>query len=186
MSVPSRLDRYTITEKQRHFSRDFSVGWEKYETWEDARVGMVGPASHTFKITEEDIIAYNQACSEASPFLVDSEFAKANSPTGELLQHPIFVTTLGFYSVGASGIGSWMRTPGARNPHQRIEIFEPFKVGEVITTTVTTTDKFIQRGKHYLQMFMEFRNEAGVLKATWLCSLILPPNQAAIAKFVNA
>jgi acyl dehydratase len=186
MPVPERLGHYIQTEKQRHFSRDFLVGWENYETWEDATVGESAPASHTFTVEAEDVAAYNRACGETDRLYVDPEYARENSPTGELLQHPIFVTAVGFYCVGASGIGSWMRTPGARNPGQRIEIVEPFRTGEVITTTVTTREKFIQRGKHYLTMFLEFRNERGNLKGTWDCSLILPPDKAAIDAFVSA
>jgi hypothetical protein len=33
---------------------------------------------------------------------------------------------------------------------------------------------------------MEFHNQAGVLKATWFCSLILPPTRTDVAKFANA
>ena len=39
MPVPARLDKYIETDKQRHFSRDFMIGWENYETWEQATVG---------------------------------------------------------------------------------------------------------------------------------------------------
>ncbi len=106
--------------------------------------------------------------------------------TFELLQHPIFVTTIGFYTVGERGIGTWMRTPGARNPGQRIEIFEPFRYGDTITTTVTTQDKFVQRGKPYIQMLLDFRNQADVLKARWWCSLILPATRSDVARFANA
>jgi hypothetical protein len=104
----------------------------------------------------------------------------------ELLQHPIFVTTIAFYCLGEKGIGTWIRTPGARNPQQRIEIIEPFRYGEIITMTVTTVDKFTQRGKPYLQMLLDFRNERGVLKARWWCSLILPETRADVARFANA
>jgi hypothetical protein len=44
--------------------------------------------------------------------------------------------------LGEKGIGTWIRAPGALNPQQRIEIIEPFRYGEIITTTATTTDKF--------------------------------------------
>jgi acyl dehydratase len=186
MPVPSRLDRYIETEKQRHFPRDFMVGWETYETWDEATVGQSGPGQRTFKITEEDILEYNRACGEADPLMVDPEYARENSPTGELLQHPIFVTTIAFYSLGEKGIGTWIRTPGARNPQQRIEIIEPFRYGEIITTTITTVDKFTQRGKPYLQMLLDFRNEKSVLKARWWCSLILPETRADVARFANA
>jgi hypothetical protein len=105
MSVPSRLDRYIETEKQRHFPRDFMVGWEAYETWEEATVGQSGPAQRAFKITEEDILDYNRACGETKP---------------------------------------------------------------------------------YLQMLLDFRNEKGILKARWWCSLILPETRADVARFANA
>ena len=186
MTVPIRLDNYMETEKQRHFSRDFLAGWEHYETWEQARVGEVAPAQRTFEITEEDILSYNRACGETDPLMVDGAFARQHSPTGELLQHPIFVTTIGFYTVGEKGIGTWMRTPGARNPGQRIEFVEPFRYGEIITTTVTTHDKFVQRGKPYIQMLLDFRNQTGALKARWWCSLILPASRSDVARFANA
>ncbi|MCF3593074.1 hypothetical protein LZG00_03590 [Rhodobacteraceae bacterium LMO-12] len=186
MSVPERLNQYIKTDKQREFSREFTVGWENYEIWEEATVGETGPASHTFTIKDEDIIQYNLSCGETDPLYVDPEYAREHSPTGSVLQHPIFATTIGFYTVGASGIGSWMRTPGARNPGQKIETIEPYVNGEVITNTITTKEKFIQRGKHYLTMFMEFRNQDGRLKGTWDCSLILPSTRPEIEKFINA
>ena len=63
---------------------------------------------------------------------------------------------------------------------------EPFKVGEIITTTVTTTDKFIQRDKPYLQMLLEFHNEKALLKARWWAMLILPRTRAEVARFASA
>lgn len=185
MPVPQRLDQYISTQKQRDFPKDFLTGWESYETWDDATVGASGPAQRTFRIAEEDIVSYNRACGETDPVMVDPEFARKHSPTGQVLQHPIFVTTIAFYSLGEQGIGSWIRTPGARNPHQRIAIAEPFKNGETISTTVTTADKFMQRGKPYLQMNLDFHNESGVLKASWLCSLILPAGRNDVARFAN-
>ncbi len=96
------------------------------------------------------------------------------------------MTTIAFYCLGEKGIGTWIRTPGARNPQQRIEIIEPFRYGEIITMTVTTVDKFTQRGKPYLQMLLDFRNPRSVLKARWWCSLILPETRADVARFANA
>jgi acyl dehydratase len=180
------LDKYATTVKQRSFSRDFLAGWENYETWDEATVGETGPAQRTFEVTEEDIIAYNRACGETDPIMVDPVYAKAHSPTGYVLPHPVFATTIGFYTLGERGIGTWARTPGARNPSQRIEIYEPFKVGETITTTVTTSDKFIQREKPYLQMLLEFHNEHKVLKGRWWVSLILPKTRSDVARFANA
>ena len=186
MAIPERLNQYIETEKQRNFPKAFLEGWQAYETWDEARVGHTGPAQRTFVICDEDIVAYNRACGETDPNMTDPSHAATHSPTGSLLQHPIFVTTIAFYSLGEQGIGTWIRTPGARNPHQHIEIFSPFKNGEVITTMVTTHDKFIQRGKPYLQMKLEFLNQEMQLKARWLCSLILPKSRDDVARFANA
>jgi len=186
MPYPQRLNQLVETEKQRFFPKDFLVGWEAYETWEEALVGASGPAMRTFKVAEEDVVSYNRACGETDPLMIDPLYARKHSPTGEVLQHPIFVTAIAFYSLGEHGIGTWIRTPGARNPHQHIEIFEPFKSGETITTIVTTADKFVQRGKFYLQMKLEFNNENNVCKARWMCSLILPATRSAVASFANA
>jgi len=186
MPIPERLEQYISTDKQHHFPKDFLSDWERYETWEQATVGQCGPAQRVFEIKAEDIVAYNRACGETDPLMIDPELAEKLSPTGQVLQHPIFVTAIAFYSLGETGIGTWIRTPGARNPHQDIEIFEPFRYGERITTTVTTHDKFVQRGKPYLQMKLDFHNELKVLKARWYCSLILPATQADVARFANA
>ena len=33
--------------------------------------------------------------------------------------------------IGPDGPGSWIRTPGARNPFQKMELLEPLVVGDV-------------------------------------------------------
>ena len=117
MSVPARLERYIETDKQQHFSRDFMTGWQDYETWEGATVGQSGLGQRSFKITEEDILSYNRACGEVDPLMINPEYARKNSPTGELLQHPIFVTTIAFYSSvrRASALGSALPVHAIRN-----------------------------------------------------------------------
>jgi acyl dehydratase len=72
------------------------------QTWDEATVGQSGTGQRTFKISEEDILDYNRACGETDPLMVDPAYARKHSPTGELLQHPIFVTTIAFHSLGAS------------------------------------------------------------------------------------
>lgn len=186
MPVPERLDQYVTTLKQRTFSRDFLVGWDCYETWEEATVGQTKAAPDVFEVRQEDVVAYNIACGETDPLMIDPEYARVHSPTGEVLQHPVFPIVLAFFCPGASGMGTWIRTPGARNPHQRMEYVEPFRSGERITATMTTASKFVQRDKHYLQNLYEFHNEKGQLKARYWCSLILPPTAADVRRFATA
>jgi len=54
-----------------------------------------------------------------------------------------------FYSPRREGNWeTWIRTPGARNPHQRIEILEPFSLRrETLPPLSRRSDKFVQRGK---------------------------------------
>lgn len=162
MSIPARLNQYLVTEKQRHFPKHFLNGWQSYETCEEATVGASGPAQPTFKIVDQDIVEYNKACGESDSPMIDAAYAREHSPTGEVLQYPIFVTAIAFDALGESGIGTPMRTPGAGNPNQYIESFEPFRSRETITTTVTTADQFVQRNKPYLRMQLDFHNQVGI------------------------
>jgi acyl dehydratase len=185
MPYPSRLNEFVRTDNQRRFTKDFLVGWEKYETWEKAVVGQKITAPELFEVKEEDVIEYNLACGETDPLMIDAQYARQHSPTGEVLQHPVFPIVLAFYCPGNEGVATWIRSPGARNPHQRMEYFEPFRSGERITATVTTVAKFMQREKHYLQNLYEFHNEKGVLKAKYWCSLILPPTTSDLERFAT-
>jgi hypothetical protein len=54
MQVPTRQDQYTVTTKQQSFEKDFPLGWEHYEKWEEATVGERASASHTFTVVAED------------------------------------------------------------------------------------------------------------------------------------
>jgi len=116
--------------------------------------------------------------------LIDPNYAAKHSPTGELIQHPLFVVQVAFYCI-ENGSGSWIRSPGARNPGQKIELFEPFKAGETISMTVSPFDKWIRRGKHYITDKLDFYNQYGVHKATWWLTLILPPNRSAMLHFAR-
>ncbi len=53
MQVPTRLDQYIETNKQQSFEKDSHLGWEHYETREEATVGERAPASHTFTVMAE-------------------------------------------------------------------------------------------------------------------------------------
>src|ERR1700684_4675564 len=125
MAMVERLAGYATTAKQRDFEWDFTHGVEAYETWDEIEVGRSGPGARVFEVTEEDILAFNRSCLETDPLLVDPEYAAAH---GGLRQHPLFVVQVVFYCID-TGIGSWLRSPGARNPGQRIWAFEPLPDG---------------------------------------------------------
>lgn len=181
MAMVERLERFATTEKQRGFDWDFTEGVEAYETWDEIEIGKSGPGAHVFEVKEEDILSFNRSCLETDPALVDPEYAAAH---GGLRQHPLFIVQVVFYCIG-TGIGSWLRSPGARNPGQRIELVEPFVVGERISATITHHDKWIRRDKTYVEDRVDLRNESGVLKATWFTRLIIPPNRAELVRYAS-
>ena len=176
MGTTARLSRQPLTARQREFEWDFTKGVENYECWDEIVIGESAEAQNKFEVKVEDILAFNRSCLEQDPAYTDPE-----SPA----VHPLFPVMITFYCIG-TGIGSWIRTPGARNPGQSIEMLGDFVPGEVITATITHDDKWIRRDKHYMRDLVEMRNQDGVLKARWYVQLILPPTREAIAQFANA
>ena len=128
------FERLFQTEKQRQFDTDFFKGGENYEAWDeiDFESHEEIPGEQTFLIKAEDMKYYAEAVLDDNPLLNDEEKAKGSS-YGELVPHPLFITQIGFWCIGVRGRGNWVRTPGARNPGQDIEIYEPFRVGRLFT-----------------------------------------------------
>ena len=184
-ATQERLEGYFTTDRQRGFETNFRLGAEKLEVWDEIEIGQSWPAQNTFEVTEADIVAFNKGNQETDPLFTDPEFARANSPTGSLLIHPLFSVLVTFYCIG-TGPGNWIRTPGARNPGQDMEFHEPFKAGEVITDKVTAFDKWQRRDKFYVTYQHDMTNQDGVLKATWCVTLIVPPSRDEIVRFATA
>lgn len=180
------LEKYFETEKQRQFGTDFFQDAEHYEVWDEIDFSNLEEvdAENIFEIKAEDMIYYARGCLDDNPLMVDEEYAK-NSPYGELLPHPLFVTQIIFWCVGVRGRGNWIRTPGARNPGQHMEYYEPFRVGEVIHLKLRPYDRFVKRGKYYLQYKIDAYNQDNVKKCTCISTLILPRTREDIRKFLR-
>lgn len=179
------FERFFKTEKHRQFDTDFFKDAEDYEAWDeiDFESEEEIPGEQTYTITAEDMKFYAEASLDDNPLMHDEERAK-NSPYRGLVPHPLFITQMAFWCIGVKGRGNWVRTPGARNPGQEIEFFEPFRVGETIHVTMRPHDRYIKRGKYYLQYKAEFFNQDGVKKASWIATLILPKTRDDIQKFL--
>ncbi len=180
------FERFFRTEKQRQFDTDFFKDAEQYETWDeiDFESQEEIPGERTFTIKAEDVKFYAEAALDDNPLMNDEEYAK-NSPYGGLVPHPMFLTQMGFWCIGVKGRGNWVRTPGARNPGQHIELYEPFRVGETIRVMMRPHDRYIKRGKYYLQYKADFYNQDAVKKASCIVTLILPKTKADIRKFLE-
>ena len=182
----AELANFFKTEKQFQFSTDFFTHAENYEVWDEIDFADLKEVDgeNTFEIKAEDVIFYAEACQDDNPLMVDEKIA-GESPYGELVAHPMFITTICFWCVGVNGKGNWIRTPGARNPGQTIEIFEYFKVGETINVKMKPYDRYIKRGKCYLTYQMNAYNQDKVLKCTMYATLILPRTRDDIRKFLK-
>ncbi|MCP4372764.1 MAG: MaoC family dehydratase [Deltaproteobacteria bacterium] len=180
------FERFFTTEKQREFVTDFTEDAEHYESWEEINFDSQEeiPGEQTFTIKAEDMKAYAEAVLDDNPLMNDEEFAKS-SPYGELVPHPLFLVQMGFWCIGVKGGGNWIRTPGARNPGQHIELYEPFRIGETIHIKMKPYDRYIKRQKYYLKYKVDYYNQDDVKKAVWILTLILPKTKEDILKFVE-
>jgi len=180
------FERFFTTEKQKQFGTDFFQDVEAYEAWDEidfeSDEEILG--EQTFLIKAEDMKAYAMGALDDNPLMVDEEYAK-NSAYGELVPHPIFITQIAFWCIGLKGKGNWIRTPGSRNPGQKMEFYEPFRVGETIHIKMKPSDRYIKRDKYYLNYKIDFYNQDNVKKATWILALILPKTKADLKKFVE-
>lgn len=182
----AELAKYFRTEKQSAFSTNFFTDAENYEVWDEIDFTNLVEVDgeQTFEVKAEDLIFYAEGCKDPNPLMTDEEFAKG-SPYKGLVPHPIFIITVSFWCIGIKGLGNWIRTPGARNPGQVIEIFEEYKVGEVIHAKLKPHDRYIKRGKCYLEYWINTYNQNNVLKSRWCLTLILPRTREDIRKFLN-
>jgi acyl dehydratase len=180
------LERFFETEKQKQFDTDFFKDAEYYEAWDeiDFEAEEEIPGEQTFEIKAEDMKFYAAGILDDNPLFVNEEYAK-NSPYNGLLAHPIFITPIIFWCVGTKGRGNWIRTPGARNPGQELEIYEPFRVGEIIRIGMRPHDRWIKRDKYYLSYEINMYNQANVKKARAIGTLILPKSREDIRRLVQ-
>ncbi|MCS7130988.1 MAG: MaoC family dehydratase [Archaeoglobaceae archaeon] len=157
------VKNYLKTEKQKSYTFDFFIDEKNYIKWEDVEIGMEAWSDKEFEVKEEDIESYLEATeNNCSVFLKEG------------IAPPMFLTTIAFWLIGDSFIGSWIKTPGAINPGQKIEFCKPIRVGDVIRVKMKAYDKFIKRGKRYLTYYNEFVNQRGEIVAKWWGTLILP------------
>lgn len=182
----ANFERFFETEKQRIFGTDFFTDAEDYETWDEIDFESPDeiPGEQTFEIKAEDMKYYAAGVLDDNPLMTDEEYAR-DSGYGGLVPHPIFATQICFWCIGVKGRCNWIRTPGSRNPGQHIEIYEPFRVGETIHIKMRPHDRWIKRGKYYLNYKVDMYNQDEVKKATWIVALILPETREDLKKFIQ-
>lgn len=183
MTLYQHLDKYIKTKKQKNFERNFFLGAEEYEIWGEINIGETKIAKSKFDVTVEDIKYFSEAIMDTNPLFNDEEYA-GKSIWGGLIAHPLFFHFISMYTID-TGFCNWMRIPGAFNPGQVNELNEPFRPGDLITCTLTQTDKWIKRGLHYIQAQQDFVNQDGILKVRRWPILAIPHTREQIKKYLD-
>ncbi|MBM3142281.1 MAG: MaoC family dehydratase [Chloroflexi bacterium] len=185
MGYLEEMAKYQKTEKQKSFSADFLERQqiEDYEFWDEIEIGKETVIPFKFEVKAEDVIAYAEGVPDANPVFYDEEYAKKCGYDG-LVAHPLFATQVLFFLL-TRGRGSWIRTPGARNPGQILEWHDPIRVGDVLTVKTKSYDKWIKRGKYYMRYLSEMYDQNGKLKGRCFMTLILPRSKADVLRFIK-
>ena len=182
----ARFDPVITTERQRTFTRDFLATWDKNEFWDELMIGERRELPDRFEVQEEDVLAYNTALGETHPLYVDPEYARRHAPDGTVLVHPIFATTVVFWFSQPGTQGSWIRTPGARNPFQHFEIYGRLRVGDRLRMLQENSERFWRRDKAYVTTHALIQDHTGTTKVETWGTLILPSTYDAVRTYAEA
>lgn len=181
-----RFEHLLTTEKQKGYDREFLDNWEAIEFWDTLTVGEKRKHPKVFVVEEEDVLSYNLAVGETHPLFVDRDFARRHAPRGTIMVHPVFTTTIAFWFAQPDSQGSWIRTPGARNPFQRIDYRDRIHVGDRIHLVQENCDRFWRRDKAYMTTRVTLVDQDGREKAECLGTLILPSSRRDVGGFATA
>lgn len=182
----ARFEPRMTTNRQRTFANNFLKTWEEHEFWDTLTIGDMRPIPGVFEVGEDDVLAYNLSIGETHPLLIDPEYARKHAPGGTIVVHPVFATTVAFWFQRPGVQGSWIRTPGARNPFQRFEIRQPIRVGDHLRLWQENREKFWRRGKAYVTTHGILRDQSGTNKAEFWGTLILPHTHDEVRRFAEA
>ena len=185
MGYLEEMAKYYETEKQKDFTADFlaETQIEDYEFWDEIEIGKESEIPTKFEVKAEDLKAYARGVPDDNPIFYDEEYAKKCGLDG-IVAHPYFNAQVKFFLL-QGGHGSWLRTPGSRNPGQIVEYFDPIRVGDVLTLKLTSYDKWIKRGKYYMRALAELYDQYGNLKVKNYTTLVLPRTKADVLKFLR-
>jgi acyl dehydratase len=185
MGYLDEMAKYQRSAKQKEFNANFLVkeDVEGYEFWDEIEIGKESVIPVKFEVKAEDLAAYAEGVPDSNPIFYDEDYARQCGHDG-IVAHPMFGTYVGFFLM-RQGHGSWIRTPGARNPGQIIEWYDPIKVGDVLTMKLKGHDKWVKRGKYYMRYLSETFDQHGKLKTRMYVTLILPRSREDVLKFVD-
>lgn len=183
MNYLDEMAKYQEAKKQKSFSANFLDINEIKEFWDEIEIGKESVVPAKYKVEAEDLIGYAKGVPDTNPIFYDDEHARKCGFPG-IVAHPIFICQVFFYLL-KGGHGSWIRTPGARNPGQVYEWYDPIKVGDILTLKIKGYDKWIKRGKYYMRYLAELYDQHDKLKLRSFATLILPRTKEDVLKFLK-
>lgn len=185
MDYMEEMKKYYTTQKQKDFTSDFldAKQIDSYEFWDEIQIGQESEIPAKFEVKAEDLKAFAASVPDDNPIFYDEEYARQCGHDG-IVAHPLFVTQIRFFLL-QGGHGSWNRTPGARNPGQIIEYYDPIRVGDILSLKLTSYDKWIKRGKYYMRALSQIYDQYGNLKMRYYSTLILPRTKADVLRFLQ-
>ncbi|MEW6186891.1 MAG: MaoC family dehydratase N-terminal domain-containing protein [Thermodesulfobacteriota bacterium] len=186
MDYLQEMAKYYTTQKQKEFYHDFldPKQIDGLEFWDEIQIGEESEIPIKFEVKAEDLKAFAASVPDDNPIFYDEEYARQCGHDG-IVAHPLFVTQIRFFLLQGGGHGSWNRTPGARNPGQIIEYYDPIRVGDILTLKLTSYDKWIKRGKYYMRALSQIYDQYGNLKMRYFSTLILPRTKADVLRFLK-
>jgi acyl dehydratase len=185
MDYLEEMAKYHSTEKHKEFGHNFlkAEDAEAYEFWDQIEIGKETESPIKFEVKAEDNIAYAEGVPDDNALFYDEQYAKRCGHDG-LVVHPFLTTQVLFFCL-RKGHGSWIRTPGSRNPGQILEWHDPIRVGDILTLKTKGYDKWIKRGKYYMRYQTEIYDQNGKLKFRGFITLILPKTKEDVLRFIK-
>jgi 3-hydroxybutyryl-CoA dehydratase len=131
--------------------------------FDDLEPGQLWGTSE-WKATPEACTAWQQATGDDCPIYHDTETTRASSYGG-----PIVPPGLAFVYL-SDCIQDLLRDkpPGGIHARQQLKFHQPVRPGDVLTTSLSVRDKYLKRGRKYVEFETQTVNQAGQTVLTGL------------------
>lgn len=123
--------------------------------FDDIEVGRI-LTSGTYELTKELITRFAELLGYDDPVYHDEEYA-GKTEFGKIIAPPGMVF---IYSLKV-GTDSNVAAPGSIRMGDKIEFFRPGLMGDVLTTTLKVSDKFIKKERKFVELLFETVNQNG-------------------------
>ncbi|TAK34635.1 MAG: hypothetical protein EPO21_09015 [Chloroflexota bacterium] len=143
----------------------------QYAGWDDVAVGVPSPPVQ-FTLTAEVVEKYVQAAEDFNPVYLDERAARAEGWDARIA--PPTAATIWVIHAAQATLGLRATTPGRIHAKQSYEFHRPARIGDTLTTVITTVDKYIRRERRYSINESVTTNQDGELVVIGRMTVIWP------------